>query len=252
MMQKSQHTIKIIAHRGDTSQFPENTIEAFEAARLGGADSIELDVHMTSDGELVVHHDYYLGNPDNGTGKIPDVTYSYIQSLVIKPNHHIPTLDEVFAKFGNLLHYEIEIKAYAIAALDKIVETVQRHNVAGFIEFTSPHPFMLVKLKELDSPLVAGYLAPPQPDWMDDSLYQSINIAHAKIGGLDVLHCQSSTITKEFVRATHAADLRIHAADCDDEKELQRVIDLGIDQLSTNQLSLALEVSAARMKVSRR
>jgi len=74
MMQKTQHTIKIIAHRGDTTRFPENTLEAFVAALSGGADGIELDVHMTADGELIVHHDYYLGNPDNGHGIIPNIT----------------------------------------------------------------------------------------------------------------------------------------------------------------------------------
>lgn len=243
-MQKSQHTIKIIAHRGDTSHFPENTLEAFGAALAHDADAIELDVHTTNDGELVVHHDYYLGTPDNGTGKIPDVSYSYIQSLAISPSYHIPTLDEVFAKYGNSLHYELEIKAFADTALVKILDTVRKYNLTKFVEFTSPHPYILTKIKQVDNRLFAGYFAPPKPEWMDDELYHSICIAHAKTAGLDVLHCQSSLVNEKFIQDAHTAGLRIHAADCDDKENLARVIALGVDQLSTNQLAAA--VSAAK------
>lgn len=247
-MQKTQHTVKIIAHRGDSSHFPENTLEAFEAALAHGADAIELDIHATNDGELVVHHDYYLGNPDNGAGKIPDVSYSYIQSLAITPGYHIPTLDEVFAKYGNLLHYELEVKAFTDTALVKILDTVRKYNLTEFVEFTSPHPYTLTKIKQFDKHLPVGYFAIPQPEWMDDELYHSICIAHAKTAGLDVLHCQSSLVNERFVQDAHAAGLRIHAADCDNKEDLARVIALGVDQLSTNQLAAA--VNAAKKQES--
>jgi glycerophosphoryl diester phosphodiesterase len=55
---------KIIAHRGDTTNHPENTLSAFVSALGNGADGIELDVRMTHDDALVVHHDFYLGHPD--------------------------------------------------------------------------------------------------------------------------------------------------------------------------------------------
>lgn len=67
---------------------------------------------MTADGELVVHHDYYLGNPDNGRGTILNMASDAFHKAMIKNTYHLPTLDEVFAKFGNLLHYELEVKAY--------------------------------------------------------------------------------------------------------------------------------------------
>lgn len=249
MMQKPQHNVKIIAHRGDTSRFPDNTLEAFEAANLNGADGIELDVHATRDGELIVHHDYYLGSPDDGFGKISDVDYSYLETLSIESQYHIPTLDEVFAKFGNTLHYELEMKAFTYPALEKIVHTVHNHRLADSIEFTSSHPYMLTRLKQLDTTLTAGYFAIPQPEWMDNSLHRSICISHATMAGLDVLHCQSSLIGEEFIQEAHASGLRIHAANCDDKGDLKRVIALGIDQLSTNQLSAAI---AAKKQVSRR
>ena len=61
-------SIKLVAHRGHSEKFPENTLAAFKAARDLGADAIELDVHLTQDGQLVIHHDYYLDNPNGGHG----------------------------------------------------------------------------------------------------------------------------------------------------------------------------------------
>jgi len=240
MMQKTQHTIKIIAHRGDTTRFPENTLEAFVAALSGGADGIELDVHMTADGELIVHHDYYLGNPDNGHGIIPNITANTVHKATIKNTYRLPTLDEVFAKFGNLLHYELEIKSYTQDALDKILATVHRYALADYIEFTSPHPYVLTQLKQTDSRLIAGYFAPPQPGWMDDTLYRSICIAHTKMAALNILHVPSLLVTEEFVDDAHAAGLGIHAADCNDIEDLLRVAGLSVDQLSTNRLAEAI------------
>lgn len=51
---------KIIAHRGYSQKYPENTSISFQKAKELGADGVELDVHMTSDGILVIHHDYYV------------------------------------------------------------------------------------------------------------------------------------------------------------------------------------------------
>ena len=61
---------KIFAHRGASAYAPENTLEAFDLAVKMGADGVELDVHMTKDGELVVAHDEEIGRVSNGLGLI--------------------------------------------------------------------------------------------------------------------------------------------------------------------------------------
>jgi glycerophosphoryl diester phosphodiesterase len=244
--------IKIISHRGDTSQFPENTLEAFVAAGEAGADGIELDIHMTKDGALVVHHDYYLGNPDNGDGLIPELDLAYIKSLTIQNNLHVPTLVEVFAKLDNTLHYELEVKAYTFEALQVVLDLVYTHNLEKSIEFTSPHPYILSRLKQLDPSLVAGHFSMPQPLWMNDTLYRAQCIAHATTGNLDVLHCQASAINEIFVQQAHAAGLRVHSANCDSDEDLARAIAAGVDQLSTNALAAALKATGAKTQASHR
>jgi glycerophosphoryl diester phosphodiesterase len=66
---------RVVARCGDLQNAPESTLPAFEQAIARGAYAIEFDVHLTRDGELVVHHDFYLGRTNNGNGYIGDYTF---------------------------------------------------------------------------------------------------------------------------------------------------------------------------------
>lgn len=232
---------KIIAHRGDTRHNPENTLSAFQAALDNGVDAVELDVHMTSDGELIVHHDYYLGSPDNGEGKICEKELDYIQSLRNSGTEKIPTLEEVFALIGDKLQYEIELKGFGEEFLVKIIALVKKYDLGRIIEFTSPHSYSLSRLKILEPGFKTGMFVIPPPDWMDVQLCRTLAINNALLGNVDVLHCPLSVIDKEFVRAAHDAGLLMHAADCDTDRDLRAAFAMGVDQLSTNELGLALQ-----------
>jgi glycerophosphoryl diester phosphodiesterase len=247
MMQKTQHTTKIIAHRGDASEFPENTLEAFEAARSGDADGIELDVHMTSDGQLVVHHDYYLGNPDDGHGTIPNSTFAQFRKAKVKNTYHLPTLEEVFAKIGNTLYYELELKAPSDEAIRKIIVLVQKFSLTANIEFTSPHPYILTRLKQLNPSLTTGYFCAPKQDWMDQRLYITTSIANAQLGNIDVVHFPPNDIDEQLIAAVQAGGMKVHGANCDTKEDLSRMFTLGVDQISTNELARAI---AARKQAS--
>jgi glycerophosphoryl diester phosphodiesterase len=241
-MQKTQHKTKIIAHRGDTSRFPENTLESFEAARQNGADGIELDIHLTDDGVLVVHHDYYLGNPDNGHGTIPNNRFDTFTSASIKNTYHLPTLTEVFAKFGNTLHYEIELKAFTDEAIIKAIGLAQEFNLLDVIEFTSPHPYVLTKLKEAEPTLITGYFCTPRPGWMDQNLYNTISSANATLGKINVIHFLPEDVDEALITGVRLAGMKVHIANCDNKEDLIHAFTLGVDQISTNQLSTAIAV----------
>lgn len=233
---------KLIAHRGDTKDHPENTLSAFRAALENGADAIELDVHLTNDGELIVHHDYYLGNPDNGEGKIYEKDSSYIKSLQIGENEKIPTLEEVFKLIGDKLNYEIELKGFTEEFLIAVITLVKKHNLASVIEFTSPNVYNLTRLKSLESVFKTGTFVNPLPDWMDKRLGQTLAINNALLGAINVLHCPLALIDAEFVQVAHSYGLLVHAADCDTKEDLHAAFDISVDQLSTNELALALSL----------
>lgn len=233
---------KIIAHRGYSDKYPENTLTAFKAALDHGSDAIELDVHMTADGQLVVHHDYYLGSPDNGEGLIFTQDLAYIKGLKVGETETIPTLEEVFQLVGDKMQYELELKGFTDEFLQKVVELVERLNLLGNIEFTSPTVYSLTKLKELEPNAKTGTFAAPFPGWMDKRLGQMLLINGAKLGSINVLHCPLDMIDGQLIEAAHNEGLLVHAADCNTSESLQKACRLGVDQLSTNMLELALEV----------
>jgi len=233
---------KLIAHRGDTKDHPENTLSAFKAALENGADAIELDVHLTNNGELVVHHDYYLGNPDDGEGKIYEKDLAYIKGLKIGDAEKIPKLEEVFELVGDKLQYEIELKGFTEEFLVKVIALVKKHNLSNVIEFTSPNVYNLTRIKTLEPSFKTGTFVAALPGWMDKQLGQTLALNNALLGNINVLHCPISLIDKEFIQTTHGKGLFIHVADCDTDDDLRAAFGMNVDQLSTNELGLALSL----------
>lgn len=90
----------VVSHRADWRNFPENSLEAIESAIQMGVDIVELDVHRTADGELVVCHDRTINRTTNGKGKISELTLEYIRSRYLRAGHgattryKMPTLAE--------------------------------------------------------------------------------------------------------------------------------------------------------------
>lgn len=231
---------RIIAHRGYTKEHPENTLAAFAAALALGSDGVELDVHATSDGEIIIHHDYYLGHPDNGAGLIFQQSSDYVKNLKIGEKEKISTLKEVFELAGKRLNYEIELKGFTGEFLEKIVDLVRRFELIDNVEFTSPSVYSLTKIKELLPDAKTGYFVSFFPEWMDDELGRALLINNALLGGITVLHCPWEMINARLIEEAHQNKLLIHAANCDTKQALQKAFSFKVDQLSTNVLELAL------------
>src|SRR5215471_14781619 len=82
----------VVGHRGFKLVAPENTIASFEAAAAVGADYMELDVHQTKDGELVLMHDGKVDRTTNGKGAVRDLTFAEIRKLDAGERQQVPTL----------------------------------------------------------------------------------------------------------------------------------------------------------------
>jgi glycerophosphoryl diester phosphodiesterase len=124
---------KILAHRGSAGTHPENTFASYQAAMDAGADGIEIDVHLTKDGDLVVLHDATVNRTTNGTGYVKDFSLAEIKQLDagswfsnIFAGEHIPTLNEVLAFIAqtNLL-LNIELKNVTIAYVGMEAEVIR-------------------------------------------------------------------------------------------------------------------------------
>ena len=129
----------LFAHRGASALAPENTVEAFDLAARFGADVLEMDVHMTSDGEVVVLHDATLERTTNGTGQVSAMAYTDLRHLDAgfrfttatgaKPflgrGCTVPRLEEVLRTFPNL-GFNIEIKQANPETVPAVLRLLER------------------------------------------------------------------------------------------------------------------------------
>ena len=133
----SQPIPLIIAHRGDLTAAPENTLPAFQRAWQAGADGVELDVRVTRDGQLVVFHDRTVERTSNGCGPVDGFTLTEIQSLDVGSwfgpafiGETAPALDDVFESLPKdyLINVEMKVVIKGMKQIAHLVaQTVRRH-----------------------------------------------------------------------------------------------------------------------------
>ena len=133
----------VISHRADWRNFPENSLEAIESAIQMGVDIVELDVHRTVDGELVVCHDKTIDRTTNGKGKISELTLEYIKSRNLRAGHRavtrykMPTLAEALdvCKGRVLINIDKGINYY-----DQILQMLVERNMVDQVIIKSSKP----------------------------------------------------------------------------------------------------------------
>lgn len=121
--------IKKIGHRGAQGHETENTIASFEKALLFNVDGIELDVHSTADGEIVVFHDFTLERMTDGVGEIHKKNLADLQLLKVDQLHKIPTLQEVLHLIDKKCTVNVELKGHDTAKQSAIIieQFVENH-----------------------------------------------------------------------------------------------------------------------------
>lgn len=142
LVQQRRSGTVLMVHRGASGMAPENTLEAYHAAMVRGADGNEIDIHSTSDGVLVLHHDDTLGRTVEGPGRIRDLTYCEILQRKVKggsPQTRMPTLAsllELARKTGMLLHLDIKQEGLE----DKISSMLTRADMWDHVVLINPGP----------------------------------------------------------------------------------------------------------------
>lgn len=184
----------IVAHRGAAAQAPENTMEAFRLAVEAGADAIELDVHLTADGQLAVVHDDTLDRTTDRTGRVAELTMARIReadagATFARPGDSgfpfaerglaVPTLPEVLDWLPDGIGLVIEIKARAAA--DAVVDAVRDHGIReGRLAVISFDEAAIERVRELDPGIKTGYLlVPSQP--VEPALVWATEHGHAGV-----------------------------------------------------------------------
>ncbi len=159
----------IFGHRGASADAPMNTLPAFELAVDQGADGIELDVHLSADGELVVIHDATVDATTDGTGEVGALTLAQLQELdagawfdARYTGTRVPTLAEVFDAVGDRLFINVEIKApHGQGAEAKVAALIREHGLQRRVIVSSFNPILLKAFRDKAADIPIGYLYAP-------------------------------------------------------------------------------------------
>ncbi|HHW48137.1 MAG TPA: glycerophosphodiester phosphodiesterase, partial [Clostridiaceae bacterium] len=159
----------VIAHRGAPKHAPENTIAAFRKALELGAEGIELDVHLSADGHLVVIHDEKVDRTSDGKGLVKEKTLEELKALDFGSwfskefkGETIPTLDEVLELLKSWTGIiNIEIKGGSVFypnIEEKVVRKIEKLKIEEKIIISSFNHYSLVEIKKLNPKIKTGIL----------------------------------------------------------------------------------------------
>lgn len=215
------------AHRGASGYEPENTLSAVETAITLGADWIEIDVYVV-ERELVVFHDQRLERTTNGTGLIMEQSLEYIRSLDAGNGQRIPILQEVLNLVSHRAGINIELKGPGTAD-----PTVSLINDYIRKEKWSCEEFLISSFNHHELARV-HYL---EPSIKTGVLIVGIPIGYARFAqelGAYSVHCDLDYITEAFVQDAHARSLKVFVFTVNNQNDLARMKELGVDGVFTN------------------
>ncbi|MCS7463877.1 glycerophosphodiester phosphodiesterase [Paenibacillus doosanensis] len=225
----------IIAHRGAKGMAPENTLGAFRLGVEQGCEAIELDVHLSADGEIIVCHDETLDRTTNGKGMICEKTLAEIKSLDAGSWHSeayrgetVPTLGEVFDAVPGSLMINVEVKQSYDGNMDrKLVQFLRERDLFDRVVVSSFDHQCLHRIKVLEPKTKIGLLYQLR-------LYNPA--AYAKTFGVDVysLHPYHRLIDREEVEQAIRAGLHMYPYTANEEQDLKALIDWGVSGIITD------------------
>jgi glycerophosphoryl diester phosphodiesterase len=248
-----------LAHRGASALAPENTIEAFRLAVEAGAGGLELDVHMTRDGHIVVIHDATVDRTTNGTGAVSEMTLEELRRLDAGHNFspdggptrpyrgrgvRVPTLGEVLREFPGVA-VNIEIKAGTPGIEEKVLGVLREANALGrALVVSTPHD-IVKRFRKVSG----GHVSTGASRWEIGVFYISSRFRLERLvrPAYDALqvplrHRGLPVVTPRFVRAAHARGVRADAWTINQADEMRRLLDLGVDVIMTDRPGMLAEV----------
>jgi glycerophosphoryl diester phosphodiesterase len=220
---------RVIAHRGASAYRPENTLAAYELAVAQAADMIEVDLHRTRDGAVVVAHDAELARI-GGRGEIGDATLGEVRALDAGAGQRVPTLDELLDGFGARIPLNLELKQGgrgAYAGLPELtVSAVRARGLEAKTLYSSFYDPVLHELRRIDAAARIALLVSrraPQ-GWLE----------RARALGAEAVNPELPLVDRAFVERAHEAGLAVYVFTVDPLEEMQRLLALGVDGLFTN------------------
>ena len=232
--------IGITAHRGNSTDFPENTLLAFKSAISLGVDWMELDIHKTKDGQIVAIHDYDTGNLGDRNLQVAEVTYDELKSvdmayefrirnkLTFKecPPASVPLLSDIIKLVmqQNGTRLSIQPKTNCGKEAMEIIKELSAEAWVGFNDDS------VLKMKEVKNNVKSIPVFWDRPG--DTNIVEDLKIA--EIEGFESIVIYHFGITKEKVDKIHEAGLEVGAHTVNEPARIKILLDLGVDRFYTD------------------
>lgn len=233
----------LIAHRGNSGPAPACTMEAIRQAVDLGVDMIELDVRLSKDGVPVIIHNDTVDETTDGKGPVSSFTLSELKELDAGSwkdskykRERIPTLDEVLEYAKDRVNLSLDLKDEAV--IPKMVKTIQETDMIDEVVICGCYESQarkiceieqrLVVLLNVDSELEKLAVAEDQSEFIQQYIRRACN---AKLAALNVSY---KYVTSELIRRAHLRTLPVWAWTVDNEADMIRLIQMGVDAIYSN------------------
>lgn len=252
-----------LAHRGASACAPENTLEAYRLAVENGAGGLELDVHMTRDGQVIVMHDDDVDRLTDGAGRIREKTLRELESLDagyrFSPDAgstfpyrgaglKVPTLQEVLQQFPNT-PINLDIKEDQAGFEEAVLRIIQMNGAEDRTFVASQKYRVARRFRKL-----SGGAVPTSSSQLEVAIFLLVSrlglerFLRPSYAALQVPpdHRGFALVTPRFVSAAHNLGVRVDVWTIDDPEEAHRLLDLGVDVIMTNRPEMLTEVLRQR------
>ncbi|NOX66220.1 MAG: glycerophosphodiester phosphodiesterase [Chlorobi bacterium] len=236
--------VEIIAHRGGSKLAPENTLAAYKNAIKLGVDMIEIDVHLSKDGKIIVIHDEKIDRTTNGKGTVKDMTLAEIRKYDAGgwfdekfKGEKIPTLDEVMETLNGKVKLLIEIKDgdELYPGLEKkVVETIHKYNAVDWVIVQSFNENSVLRVRKMDPSITTFYLLGRNFGDFYSNVAKEVNAGDAVIKKYDGIAPHYSMLDSEKVKIFHKAGFKVFTWTVDKPEDMKKIINMNVDGIITN------------------
>jgi len=240
----------VAAHRGGAALWPENSLLAFRSALALGVDALEFDLHLTADGEVVVLHDPTLDRTSTGNGSVRDLKLANLADIRLKTREGAVTGERVptFAQVLDLVaptSAEIlpEIKVDANRQRydgieEKVLALIRARGLMGRTTIQAFQVETIRRVRELE-PKARTMLLVARGDVERDRARPGEAVRRVRELGATDLGMNHRLLDADVMSAARAAGIRVSAWTVNEEADIRRMIDLGVDVVMSDRPDLA-------------
>lgn len=239
---------RAFAHRGwhvDDLTGMENSLSSFRRAAQEGYRYIETDVHATSDGEVVVHHDHTLDRTTDAHGPVADLPWTEVRQARVGGREPIARLADVLEELPETF-FNIDVKADS--AVEPIITLLRKAKALQRVCLASFSDNRLARLRRQGGPGLLTSMGPRSAGalWAAGRIPFAGLAVRGQVAQVPVSQGRLKIVDRKFVQAAHRRDLEVHVWTIDDEADMRALLDLGVDGLVTDRPDLLREVLRSR------